>query len=36
MLYTDKSHDVCIFARFKLNCEVMPLRSFPNFRNESL
>ena len=28
----DKSLDVCIFARFKANCEVMPLRSFANFK----
>jgi len=24
--------DVCIFARFEVNCEVMPLRSFANFK----
>jgi len=24
--------DVCIFAHFKINCEVMPLRSFPKFK----
>jgi len=24
--------DVCIFARFKENCEVMPVRSFVNFK----
>ena len=24
--------DVCIFTRFKVNCEVMPLRSFANFK----
>jgi len=23
--------DICISARFKVNCEVMPLRSFANF-----
>jgi len=28
---TDKSPDVCIFARFKVNCEVMSLRSFAIF-----
>jgi len=27
---TSKSLDVCIFARFKVNCEFMPLRSFAN------
>jgi len=26
------SLDFCIFARFKVNCEIMPLRSFPNFK----
>ena len=26
------SLDVCIFARFKVYCDVMPLRSFPNFQ----
>ena len=29
---TDKSLDVCIFARFEVNCEVMLLRSFAIFR----
>jgi len=29
---TDKSLDVCIFARFEVNCEVMPIRNFANFR----
>jgi len=29
---TDKSLDVCIFARFKVNCKVMLLRNFANFR----
>ena len=28
---TDKSPDICTFARFKVNCKVMPLRSFANF-----
>jgi len=27
---TDKSRDFCIFARFKVNYEVTPLRSFAN------
>jgi len=26
------SLDICIFARFKVNCEVMPLRSFSKFK----
>jgi len=30
--HTNKSLDVCIFAHFKLNCEVMPLRTFANFK----
>jgi len=29
---TDESLDVCIFARFKANCEVTPLRSYTNFK----
>jgi len=29
---TDKGPDVCIFARFKENYEVMPRRSFANFK----
>jgi len=29
---TDMNLDVCIFIRFKANCEVMPLRNFANFK----
>jgi len=29
---TDKSLEVCIFARFEVNCEVMFLRSFAIFK----
>jgi len=32
LLLYDKSIDVCIFARFKVDCEVKPLRTFPNFK----
>jgi len=32
LLLLYKSPDVCIFARFKANYEVVPLRSFANFK----
>jgi len=32
LLLTNKCLDVCIFAHFKVNCEVMPLRSFTYFK----
>jgi len=32
LLYCYESRvDICISARLKVNCEVMPLRSFANF-----
>ena len=37
LLYCSESDRRLHFARFKvgLNCEVMPLRSFTNYKNES-
>jgi len=31
-LYCVTNFEVCIFVRFKVNCEVMSLRSFANFK----
>ena len=32
LMYWQSTLDICIFARFKANCEVTPLRSFANFK----
>jgi len=32
LISVTRGRNVCIFARFKVSCEVMPQRSFPNFK----